>query len=129
MAKIEERRKCKRFEVPGTTASIEKKKFFIFGRGASGESTPVLNISRGGLLFLSQEIPVIDQRLVVHIYFPNEKKPMKMKARVRWTDRNPGISYDYMIGIQFDSYGRKKRNNPVSNLEKLIRLEKKITRS
>jgi len=127
--KEEERRKCKRFEVPGTTVRYQKMKLFTFKKEIDNDSFPVLNISRGGLLFLSQEKFFFNDRLIVLISFPEEEVPLMMKARVRWADRNPGLSYKYMIGIQFDSYGRKKRYNHPSGLDKLIELEKKFLKS
>jgi len=51
---------------------------------------------------------------------------MTFKGRVRWSAANPGKSYKYQIGIQFNPYGEKKGQNYPGSLVKIIALEQKF---
>jgi Tfp pilus assembly protein PilZ len=87
------------------------------------EDCPILDISRGGLSFLAQKNFRVNRRLTMKISIPEENEPLNMRGRIRWTAPNPGFSYRFQVGVQFDAYGLKKGlNNPV-NLTKLEALE------
>jgi hypothetical protein len=45
---------------------------------------------------------------------------------MKWVAPNPGQSYNYQIGIQFEPYGTKKGNNDPESLKKLTALEQKF---
>jgi hypothetical protein len=122
-----ERRACSRFEIPGATVSYKEKKLFFSKKEITEEYTPVLDLSRGGLRFLGQELLKNKRRVSLIISIPDEGIPLSLKGRVLWTSFNPGKSYKYQIGIQFDPYGEKKEQNSPEDLAKLITLEQKFS--
>ncbi|RLE10937.1 MAG: PilZ domain-containing protein [Candidatus Aminicenantes bacterium] len=121
-----ERRTCIRFEIPGATVNYKKKKLISYSRTYEEEFCPVMDISRGGLRFLSQQKIKINQELILAISIPGERAPLIMKGEVRWSSPNPGKSYRYQIGVQFHPYGEKKNHNYPGNLVKIIALEQKF---
>lgn len=121
-----ERRTCIRFEIPGATISYKKKSFLPPKEAYAEEFCPVLDMSRGGIRFLSQKPLKIDSNILLKISIPGEKIPLMQKGRVRWSSFNPGKSYKYQIGIQFNVYGEKKDQNYPGNLTKIIALEQKF---
>src|SRR5665647_2542054 len=58
-----ERRLCQRFKIPGATVSYRKEKLFSSKTKIDEEFCPVLDLSRGGIRFLTQ-------------------KPLKFKSKV-----------------------------------------------
>lgn len=122
-----ERRTCLRFEIPGATISYKFDKFIPSGsNNFTEEFCPILDISRGGLRFLSQKSYKINTKLLVKISVPGEQVPLQLKGRVRWAAANSGRSYKYQIGIQFNPYGEKKGQNYPGTLVKIIALEQKF---
>jgi len=121
-----ERRLCVRFEIPGATASY-KKKGILHGKSEFDEEfCPVLDISRGGLRFLSREDLKLNNKVEIQISIPGEKIPLVQKGQVRWSSIAAGKSYKYQIGVQFFPYGEKKDQNYPGNLVKIIALEQKF---
>jgi len=121
-----ERRACPRFEIPGATVSCKKGMIFFSKKEYPEEYFPVLNISRGGILFLNQKRLNINSKITMKISIPEEGVSLILKGQVRWAALNVGMSYKYQIGVQFNPYGEKKGQNSPSALEKIITLEKKF---
>ena len=48
-----------------------------------------------------------------------------LSGKVKWIISNPGFSYKYQIGIQFNPYGDKKRLNSPEEFAKIKTLELK----
>jgi len=122
-----ERRTCLLFEIPGATVSHKTKKFFPSKDKYGEEFCPVLDISRGGLRFLSQVPSKIYKNLILKVSIPGERIPLVLKGQVRWVSPNAGKSYKYQIGVQFNPYGEKKRQNYPGTLVKIIALEQKFS--
>lgn len=122
-----ERRTCLRFEIPGSTISYKLDSILPSPSGKYGEEfCPILDISRGGLRFVSQSPIKINQKITMKISVPGERIPLNIKGRVRWAAANAGKSYKYQIGVQFNPYGEKKGQNIPSSLVKIIALEQKF---
>lgn len=119
-------RSCLRFEIPGATVNYKKKILLSSKEKHDEEFCPVLDISRGGLRFLTQKPLKINSNVNLKIALPGEKIPLIQKGRVRWASFYVGKSYKYQIGVQFDPYGEKKRQNYPGNLTKIIALEQKF---
>lgn len=119
-------RTCLRFEIPGATVNYKKKSLFPSKEKATEEFCPVLDMSRGGLRFLTQKPLKINSRVNLEISLPGEKIPLSQKGRVRWASFHVGKSYKNQIGVQFDPYGEKKSQNYPGNLVKIIALEQKF---
>ena len=119
-----ERRTCLRFEIPGATVCYKLDKLLpSAGEKYDEEFCPLLDISRGGLRFLTQKSFKISTKITTKISVPGEQVPLQLKGKVRWAAANPGRSYKYQIGIQFNPYGEKKGQNYPGILVKIIALE------
>lgn len=124
-----ERRACIRFEVPGATVSHKEEKFFLRRSNYGEEFCPVIDISRGGLRFLCQKSMKINTKVRLKIALPGERIPLILKGQVRWSAPNPGKSYRYQVGVQFNPYGEKSKQNYPGALVKIIALEQKFAPS
>jgi Tfp pilus assembly protein PilZ len=121
-----EKRICVRFRIPGATVRFKREKG-VFKKGKYiGEFLPVMDISRGGIRFLAQELLKYESKVVLKISIPGETTPLIFKGAVRWFSPNPGKSYKYQMGVQFNPYGEKKDQNYPGNLVKIIALEQKF---
>jgi Tfp pilus assembly protein PilZ len=121
-----ERRLCQRFKIPGATISYRKEKLLSTQVGFDEEFCPVLDISRGGVRFLTQKPLKFKSKVVLQISIPGERIPLNLKGRVRWSSFNPGKSYKYQAGVQFNPYGEEKNQNYPGALVKIIALEQKF---
>ena len=128
MPKVEiERRKCIRFELPGSTLSYKLKKGPSLQDVYTEEFCPVSNISRGGIHFLSKITPKLESDIELKIAIPGEPVPLSLKGKVRWIGRFGGANYSSQIGIQFNPYGDEKpEQNYPGVLVKIIALEQKF---
>ncbi len=121
-----ERRACVRFKIPGSTVSYQKKTFLFARPGYVEEFCPILDISRGGVRFLTQNPLKENTEVVLKISVPGERIPFTMKGNVKWTSPSEGKSHRYQVGVQFYPYGEKKDQNLPGNLVKIIALEQKF---
>jgi len=122
-----EKRSCARFRIPGATAAYKKDKG-LFKRSSeySAEFLPVLDISRGGIRFLSNENVPMDTKLHLSIQVPGDPSPLGIEGTVRWAAPNVGHSFRYQVGVQFFPYGEKKGMNYPGTLVKIIAYEQKF---
>ncbi|MCX6560358.1 MAG: PilZ domain-containing protein [Candidatus Aminicenantes bacterium] len=122
-----EKRTCARFRIPGATIAFKREKS-LFKRNSEygGEFLPMLDISRGGIRFLSTENLPLDTRLHLSIQVPGDPSPLKMDGLVRWAAPNIGQSFKYQLGVQFAPYGDKKGMNYPGSLVKIIAFEQKF---
>ena len=121
-----ERRLCQRFKIPGATVSYRREKLLPSGTDFDEEFCPILDISRGGVRFLNQKPLKFKSRIRLQISIPGERIPLTMFGRVRWSSFNPGKSYRFQAGIQFNTYGEEKKQNYPGNLTKIMALEQKF---
>jgi len=122
-----ERRTCIRFEIPGSTVSYKLSKLLSTHKSYGEEFCPLLDISRGGMRFVCQNQIKINSKMTMKISIPGERIPLVLKGDVRWAAPNPGQSYKYQVGVQFNPYGEKKGQNYPGNLVKIIALEQKFS--
>jgi hypothetical protein len=113
-----EKRTCKRFEVPGATISYEFKEY-------SEESSPLGDMSRGGVKFLSKNPLGINADITLKISVPGERIPLILHGKIRWISfiENKNL---YQVGVIFNPYGEKEGHNYPGNLVKIISLEHKF---
>ena len=121
-----ERRICQRFKIPGATVSYQRERRFFPAKGFEQEFCPVLDISRGGTRFLTQKPLKFKSWIVLQISIPGERIPINLRGQVRWSSFNPGKSYKFQAGVQFNAYGEKKGQNYPGALVKIIALEQKF---
>jgi len=121
-----ERRLCQRFKIPGATVSYRREKILAAAGRFLEEFCPVLDLSRGGVRFLTQKPLKFKSKIVLQISVPGERIPLNLRGRVRWSTFNAGKSYKYQAGVQFNAYGEEKVQNFPGTLVKIIALEQKF---
>ena len=124
-----ERRICDRFELPGATVAYKKKGLLGFGKNMVENSCPLVEISYGGIRFLNQKSLGLSDRVIIEITLSEEKEPLTLKGQVTWCDPNPGQSYRFQTGIQFNPYGIQKDQNDAQILMVMKSLEGKLLKS
>lgn len=120
-----ERRLCQRFKIPGATVSYRKKRLFGAKTRVDEEFCPVLDLSRGGIRFLTQKPLKFKSRVVLHVSIPGERAPLDLHGRVRWSTFNAGKSYKYQAGVLLCAYGLEKGQNAPQVLTRIVTLEQK----
>ncbi|MCX6569254.1 MAG: PilZ domain-containing protein [Candidatus Aminicenantes bacterium] len=121
-----ERRICQRFKIPGATVSYRKEKLLSSKTKIDEEFCPVLDVSRGGVRFLTQKPLKFKSKVTLQLSIPGERIPLNLKGRVRWSTFNAGKSYKYQAGVQFSPYGLEKDQNVPQVLTKIVALEQKF---
>jgi hypothetical protein len=121
-----ERRLCQRFTIPGATVSYRKEGFLASKKRTDEEFCPVLDLSRGGVRFLTQKPLKFKSRIFIQLSVPGERVPLDFKGRVRWSTFNAGKSYKYQAGVQFNAYGLEKGQNGPQALTRIVALETKF---
>jgi hypothetical protein len=121
-----EKRACVRFRIPGATIKYKREKRFLRSSDYVAEFCPVLDLSRGGVRFLAQEMIKFDSLIELKVSIPGETSPLVLRGIVRWYSPNPGQSYKYQMGVQFLPYGGSKDHNYPGALTKIIALEQKF---
>jgi len=121
-----ERRLCQRFRIPGATVSYRIARLFGSRDGADEEFCPVLDLSRGGIRFLTQKPLKFRSKVTLQLTVPGERIPIDIKGRVRWSTFNAGQSYKYQAGVQLNPYGLEKDQNVPQTLGRLVALETKF---
>lgn len=113
-----ENRTCIRFAIPGATISYEFKDY-------TDEFSPIDDISRGGVKFLGKYPLEKNADITLKISVPGERIPLTLHGKVRWISFLEGKD-QYQVGVQFNPYGEKERQNYPGNLVKIISLEQKF---
>ena len=121
-----ERRLCQRFKIPGATVSYRIAKLFSSKSGNDEEFCPVLDLSRGGIRFLTQKPLKFKSKVTLQLSIPGERVPIDLKGRVRWSTFNAGKSYKDQAGVQINPYGLEKDQNVPQTLTKIVALESKF---
>jgi hypothetical protein len=120
-----ERRLCQRFTIPGATVSYRIARLFSSKSGNDEEFCPVLDLSRGGIRFLTQKPLKFKSKITLQLSIPGERVPIDVKGRVRWSTFNAGKSYKYQAGVQINPYGLERDQNFPQTLTKIVALESK----
>lgn len=118
-----EKRECQRFYIPGTTLFYRKTGILGQTKEYPDEYYPVLDISRGGLRFLTNERPRIGLAVKVKVAVPDADYEPEINGVVRWVSRNREESYRYQTGVSFNAYGDRKKENPSEILSFIQSLE------
>lgn len=121
--KGKEKRACVRFEIPGATLSFKRVGFFSVSPDYEDEYCPVLDLSLGGLRFLTQKNLKVNTKLNLKITCLDEDTSFHLTGKVKWTIANPGFSYKYQVGIQFSPYGEREGQNSPEEFAKIKTME------
>lgn len=113
-----------RFKIPGAIVDYRTRKLIPIKR-VREDSCPVVDISRGGILFAASRSPKIKTKMSLKLSFPEETKPLFLKGQVTWMAESRKEDYPYELAVRFISYGERKGQNPPAALIRIITLEKK----
>jgi len=123
------KRSCKRFSIPGTIIYFRDRPRFFSRSKYTNDYYPVINMSRGGVNFLSDQRLSIGAQLIVKLNTPKTPTGPEIIANVKWISKNKEHSYRYQTGIAFNSYGDGKNKNSWKILTFLENLEKKSNKA
>ena len=119
MPQLVERRRYRRFEVPGGKAKIGKFAGYSFFKPFS-TPYPILNACIGGVNILCNRGFFTGEDLLLELYAP-EEKPIKLRAKVIWANPVP-ISNDLVTGFEFFPFGDDKHLNSPKAMHTLRKL-------
>jgi len=103
-----ERRRYRRFEIPGGKVKIKKTSF------------PVLNVGVDGINILCNKELSTGEVVQLELIIPKEK-PLRLRSKVIWT--NPvALSRDIIIGLEFLPFDENKDHNSSEAKNMLRRL-------
>jgi len=119
MAKEQDRRSLDRFEIPGTTVTCKKTEGFNIFNRYSNDST-MENLSKSGICLKLKNGIKVGDKLKLQVSFPDEYI-LDITGHVRW--KSPKHGEFNQIGIQFEPFGRGKKFNSLSSLDKLREIQ------
>jgi hypothetical protein len=125
MRPFTEKRLCPRFGIPGAAVSYGKLKAFGRRTDPLESSCLVVDLSRGGIRFLTREALSLGAKVFLELAHSGNKAPVPFTGTVRWVAEYPGEKFHYTVGVQFHPYGDSKKYNPAGNLDEIIDLEHK----
>jgi Tfp pilus assembly protein PilZ len=108
----QDNRSTARFPIKGATLQYKKNKTCL-----------IVNLSRGGVNFLSQEPLPVNNPITMKITIPGQVSPLTLNGLVCWCLPDPGRSDEYQIGAQFLAFEKKRGSNDPRLLERLVKLE------
>ncbi len=118
-----ERRDCGRFRLPGATVRTKMKKTLFRKEAYAPDVSPLVDMSRGGIRFLTSIKLTLDSPVTLKIAIPGEDEPLVLLGHVRWFASNPDPAYRYQFGVQLVPYGDREGFNPPETLDRIIALE------
>jgi c-di-GMP-binding flagellar brake protein YcgR len=103
-----ERRTAKRYIVPGLRAKLRETKLFGLLNKPTHHEYPCLDISEGGLQFLTRQHFKPQSNILIDISIPTSRnKPIMAKAKVVWFRMADNLN-SAMAGLKFISIDKKK---------------------
>ena len=119
------RRTTRRFEIPGAVLTYDVGNNSL--PAASSEKTicHLIDISRGGLRFLSRQKLETTSPIQVKVTIPGGHIPLIFKGHVRWSSPQTGDHANYQTGVEFNSYGEDQDQNFPGTLIKVVALEQR----
>ncbi|MFC1866702.1 response regulator [Thermodesulfobacteriota bacterium] len=115
-----DKRRCRRFEIPGATGKCKKTGLHVLLKGFS-KAYPIVDISKGGLSFTCEETLKKGQKITVQLLAPNEP-PLNLRSMIRRVGLS-ALNKDNMVGVVFMPFGNRSGGNPTEALNVLRRLD------
>ncbi len=117
-----ERRRCRRFVIPGAEVKFKKRGWFFWTHEFS-EPCSVINVGKGGAAFSCKTRLSKGKKLMVQLLIPGEA-PLSFNAIVRRQERTVG-SKMMVTGIEFMPFGDGYGWNSLELLDALRKLERR----
>jgi hypothetical protein len=117
-------RTCARFSIPGATVSLRMKRFGLEKPAEdTQERLPLIDISRGGLSFLTDS-PPRRSHISIMVRYSDTEDPIPLEGNVSYSlVRGAGLSYRYRVGVEFIPFSPRRGHNTIESLTRLERLE------
>ena len=122
MAYVCEKRRCRRFEIPGAKAKFRKRGLLVSVQAFS-EPCPVINVSKGGMAFICSKKLSTGKKLLVQLLVPNET-PLSLKCIVRGQEQVMGSGKKF-TRIELMPFGGRHGWNAREKLDVLRSLDQK----
>jgi hypothetical protein len=119
MARFVERRKYRRFEIPGGLVKIGRVPGYPSLKAFS-QSYPLLNACIAGVNILFPVAFNTGEEILLELHSPGEKA-IRLRSKVIWTSPVP-LSNDILTGFEFLPFGEDKGLNPPEAIGILRRL-------
>ena len=116
------KRKCRRFDIPGAEGRYKKKDLLVAFKGFS-DLHYVVDISKGGMSFYSDKKFSKGKKLIVQIVVSDEIL-LTLNAVVRRQEKIIGSS-EVMVGVQFLAFNDEEGYNTEESLNILRELDRK----
>ena len=119
-----EKRVCSRFRIPGATIRAKRAGTLFRKGGYAKEAFPLVDLSRGGIRFLTAKKLKLDRPIVLQLSIPTEDEPLTLFGHVRWYSTNQDHVFRYQFGVQLLPYGDSEKHNSPETLERIKALER-----
>jgi len=129
----ENRRRDKRFRVPGGVVRVPCRPFQVCGAELDVQDMlfgfmpsfwtnrrEIVNLSKGGLAFESRWAIGAGRKVKLQLWVPGRDEALELSGETRWCQRQDGC---YTVGVQFDAFGSGSGCNPPEALALLRDLE------
>lgn len=114
--------RCESFEVDGASARVRPGGVIGALTGFPQKQNAVINISKGGLAFESEDPFERDQKVKVLLQLPGREAALTLSGKVRWQKGLMG-KYILAVGVKFDTFGPHRGQNSLEALDALRDLE------
>jgi hypothetical protein len=114
------RRAYERFSIPGANVCWAPDGQETFPE----ETTPLSDLSRNGVSFLSNNPPEVNMDIRIRINLP--KRPGRLELRgstVYSVFRGPGLTYEYRIGVHLKPFSETEGDNSPESEKAMEKLE------
>ena len=115
-----DKRKCRRFNIPGGKAQYRKTGLIAVLLGYSAEC-PVVDVSASGIALICDKEFQKDARMTVRLITPAEP-PLDLRCHVRRCGMPPDENF-FVVGLAFRRFGRGRGENAPDALGVLKRLK------
>jgi Tfp pilus assembly protein PilZ len=98
-----ERRRHNRFEIDGCQATLYREGMLtVFGVGKSNRARAALDLSEGGVRFLTHERLPVGTKVRIIIEMEKYKDQIDTSGEVRWCYQSAKNAEDFYAGVQFE---------------------------
>lgn len=97
-----------RYAAKSCFVECRPKRLFSFLKKARADMFPLVNISEGGIQFLSHKEMTKDERVELAVSIPGEPEPLRVGGRVAWVEKMSGRDF-YRVGAAFVGMSEKDK--------------------
>ena len=113
-------RELERFSIAGATVSWAYTNQDSF----PDETSPLSDISRHGLSFLTNNPPTVDSDIVLWVNLPKQPERLELQGRTIYAIlRGPNLTYEYRVGVKLKPYSENDGDISTASQEVIAELE------